>query len=516
MGLKTQSMQSELRAIRSICDGEAAVRTRLLSILQDAHFVTDTGEPLWQRIRGLLRHDKSIPNVAILRQDPTLEEDVQEALGITDEKCEDEEEANALVDQLELFRKLRVIYDGTAEVVSSMKEPSAETVDEALGNLDNIIVKARSNFDDLELIHAGHGSNAQRVVDQVLSLEKPDRILTGFTKFDEASGGFARKDLVLVAANTGGGKSVMAEQMGINAYKHKRNVCIVSFEMDEEEIYARLLSNVSGVPFSTVYLRTFASYTQQQKEYPTRNKLYDTWQSFNKHGEIEGCKFTVWCPTVDATPNQIAAILKPGNYDIVFIDYVGLVSADKEGALWENLGEITKGFKGMARKNDCVVVVMAQLDEDTNKVKYSKAMRHHSSYVWWWNYDDEAKETNQITVHQDKARHCKQFNFNLVCDFETMRFGIADDDPKIQDEDISAKDQVERKQAAAAAAASGEKSAPADEIADMLAAGRANTEARQREFQEKDAKERAEKRVELDLRTRRLANITDDFDENDL
>ncbi len=65
---------------------------------------------------------------------------------------------------------------------------------------------------------------------------------------------------------------------------------------------------------------------------------------------------------------------------------------------------------------------MAQLDEDTNKVKYSKAMRHHSSYVWWWHYDEEAAESGRVKVHQDKTRHCKKFNFDLLVDFENMRF----------------------------------------------------------------------------------------------
>lgn len=246
MGLKTQSTETELRAVRMICDGQASERTRLLSVLQDEHFVTEAGAPVWARIKGLLAHNKAVPSVSLLSQDPTLSADVQEVLVAGQTVGSDEHEVEALVEQLELFRKLRVIYEGTSQIVGSMREPTPETVETALSEMGRTIVKARSNYVDLELIHSGAGSNAHGVVDSVLSTDTPDRIKTGFSEFDKASGGFARKDLVLIAANTGGGKTVMAEQLGINAYLTEcRNVALVSYEMDEEEVYSRLISNIT-------------------------------------------------------------------------------------------------------------------------------------------------------------------------------------------------------------------------------------------------------------------------------
>jgi len=431
---KTVSIESELHAIRSICDGPESVRILLMSRLTVGHFASPTGVPLFDRVSGLARNGKAIPRVPLLRQDPTLTMDAQESLDGDVEACQTEDDATALVDQLEMFRKLRVIYNGSYDIVENIREPSVDTVEKALASMERIIIQARSGTDEIEMVTSGHGSNAKPVVDEVLKNKKLDRIRTGFRQFDSASGGFARKDLVLVAANTGGGKSVMAEQLGINAYLlQNRNVALVSFEMDEEELYARLLSNLTKLPFGKIYLR--------QLNAPQQIKAYNAWKDFNRHGEAAGCKFTIWCPTIDVTPAQIGAVLKPGRYDEVLIDYVGLVEAEQQAALWENLGEITKGFKGVARRNDCVCIVMAQLDEETKKIKYSKAMRHHSSYVWWWIYNEETEETGNIVVIQDKTRHCKKFNFPLLTNFDTMSFEDAKD--RRPAGDVTSKEQAE-------------------------------------------------------------------------
>jgi len=409
-----------------------------MALLNEFHFGYEEAKEVFERIALLAKTGKPIPPMKVLKQDPALSENSKQFItndGV--ELCEDETEARSLIDQLEQFRKLRVIYKGTRSVVENLQEANSESIGLALGELERVIVQARSDYEETGIVTSGEGSNAKPVVDRVLSLDIPDRILTGFTKFDRLSGGFARKDLVLVAATTGGGKSVMAEQLAINSYlKFSKNVALVSFEMDDDELYARLVSNLARVPFSEVYLHKF--------KMGHRQRCYDQWGKFNQHGEDNGCRFSVWAPTVEVTPQQVGATLKPGHFDLILVDYVGLVGTDNQAALWENLGSITKQFKLMANEQDCVVIVFAQLDEDTNKVKYSKAMRHHSSWVWKWAYGDEEKQMNQITIHQDKCRHSEQFDFDLMAKFQFMAFEDAGDATHVTDADTSAKEDNEK------------------------------------------------------------------------
>ena len=412
-------MESELRALATICDGTEVVRATLQAALTEQHFAGEETSELYVRLGSLSHQNRPIPNVKTLRLDPALTDNARAMLDAHTAPAETTDDANALVDQLEQYRKLRVIYNGARDVVDSIREPSPKSIQQAIDALEGVIMGARSQYESAALVTAGRGENAEPVIAQVLDQTKPDRVTTGFKRFDEASGGFARKDLVLVAATTGGGKSVMANQLAINAYLgQNRNVALVSFEMDEEEIYARILAALTDINFSKIYLRRL-SFKQVVR-------CRRAWETFTEHGKRNGCRFSIWCPSFEVTPAQVGAMLKPGNFDEVLIDYVGLVESGENKALWENLGVITRGFKAMARNQDNVVVVMAQLDEESNKVKYSKAMRHHSSYVWKWKYEEEQEETGEITVEMEKARHCRAFNFDLYANFETMSFHDKD------------------------------------------------------------------------------------------
>lgn len=413
--VKTFSIESELAAIGSICDGTDEVKAALLAALTQEHFAGEATGELFVRLGSFTHQDRPIPSVRTLRLDPALTDDARDMLDAKLPVAASADDATALVDQLELYRKLRAIYNGTRDVVDSIREPSPKTVTAALDSLEKVIIAARSQYEGAEMVTSGRGDNATPVVDKILDQTKPDRVITGFRQFDEASGGFARKDLVLVAATTGGGKSVMANQLGLNAYlRQNRNVALVSFEMDDEEIYARIASTMTEIPFDRIYLRRL----NVKQVLQVRRAM----EAFSQHGKRNGCRFSVWCPTFEVTPAQVGAMLKPGGFDEILIDYVGLVDADQKGALWENLGTITRAFKAVARNQNNVVIVMAQLDEETNKVKYSKAMRHHSSYVWKWKYEEEQQETNEVRVEMEKARHCKAFSFDLYANFSVMAF----------------------------------------------------------------------------------------------
>ena len=408
-------MESELRAVASICDGSEVVRATLQAALTEHHFAGEETSELYVRLGSLGHQNRPIPNVKTLRLDPALTENARDMLDARTEPVASVDDANALVDQLEQYRKLRVIYEGARDVVDSIREPSPKAIQKAIDALEGVIMGARSQYEAAALVTAGRGENAEDVVARVLDQTKPDRIITGFKQFDDASGGFARKDLVLVAATTGGGKSVMANQLGMNAYLgQNRNVALVSFEMDAEEIYARILAALTDIDFSKIYLKRLS--------FKQLLRCRRAWEAFTEHGKRNGCRFAIWCPTFEVTPAQVGAMLKPGNFDEILIDYVGLVESGDNKALWENLGIITRGFKTVARNQDNVVIVMAQLDEESNKVKYSKAMRHHSSYVWKWKYEEEQEETGEVTIEMEKARHCRAFNFELYADFSVMSF----------------------------------------------------------------------------------------------
>jgi archaellum biogenesis ATPase FlaH len=78
-------------------------------------------------------------------------------------------------------------------------------------------------------------------------LEGTNMISTGWEAVDKLLyGGICRKELVLFAANSGGGKSVCLANLGLNFIKQKYNVLYVSLELSEDTIAQRFDTMLTG------------------------------------------------------------------------------------------------------------------------------------------------------------------------------------------------------------------------------------------------------------------------------
>lgn len=75
---------------------------------------------------------------------------------------------------------------------------------------------------------------------------------TGLASFDGATGGF--QNLTLLAGETGVGKSTMGLNLGVGAIRQNADTAVLFFtlEMSKDTLYARLLSQASGVPYAQV------------------------------------------------------------------------------------------------------------------------------------------------------------------------------------------------------------------------------------------------------------------------
>ncbi|MGZ8924421.1 MAG: DnaB-like helicase C-terminal domain-containing protein [Nitrososphaeraceae archaeon] len=88
--------------------------------------------------------------------------------------------------------------------------------------------------------------------DPSLRLERqlliPDRIPTGWSEVDELmGGGIARTELLLVSANSGGGKSITLGNLSLNLSSQGLHVLYLSLELSEDMIAQRFDTMLSGV-----------------------------------------------------------------------------------------------------------------------------------------------------------------------------------------------------------------------------------------------------------------------------
>ena len=74
-------------------------------------------------------------------------------------------------------------------------------------------------------------------------------------EFDAINGGFATQELVLLGGRRGSGKSIISLNMALNRFLEGNTVAFFTIEMRYKEVYDRVLSIISEVPF-LIYLET--------------------------------------------------------------------------------------------------------------------------------------------------------------------------------------------------------------------------------------------------------------------
>lgn len=163
---------------------------------------------------------------------------------------------------------------------------------------------------------------------------------TGWNEFDEVlGGGLGRKQMLLFSANSGGGKSIVMANMGLNYVLKGYSVLYVSLELSEEMVDSRLIQIVSGM-----------NSNQWKNDIPTASTRINT--ILNDGAGVMAVKRM----SQGSNSNDIRSYLKDfilvygTSPDVIIVDYLDLmgsnekISADnifqKDKAAGEELREI--------------------------------------------------------------------------------------------------------------------------------------------------------------------------------
>lgn len=182
-------------------------------------------------------------------------------------------------------------------------------------------------------------------------------ITTGFTDLDLMTSGLQRSDLILLAGRPSMGKTSLGMNIAYNAARKGHAVAVFSLEMGGKQLAMRLLARHSGIP---------------------SNKLRAGWIDDEDWEKVvvAGDHLSDLCLSVDETVGSPissmrgklrrlkARIKRP--LDLVVVDYLGLMqSEDESPAHRENrnqeISQISRGLKGLAREFDVPVLALAQL-----------------------------------------------------------------------------------------------------------------------------------------------------------
>lgn len=180
-------------------------------------------------------------------------------------------------------------------------------------------------------------------------------IPTGFKDLDNILAGFQRSDLVVLAARPSMGKTALALNFAHNvAVKSQEPVLLFSLEMSKEQLVDRLLAMESGV--DAWALRT--------------GNLTDA--DFEKIGHAMGTLSEAQIFIDDSPSITISDLRTKARREahkrplgLIIVDYLQLMSGggryNAEGNRVQEISEISRGLKGVARELNVPVLALSQL-----------------------------------------------------------------------------------------------------------------------------------------------------------
>ncbi len=232
----------------------------------------------------------------------------------------------------------KVLQELIEEAESRLFEVSQQHVKQSVVSLESVLAESFERLDDL---HKDKG--------------KLRGVPTGYRDLDAMLAGLQRSDLFIIAARPSMGKTAFVLNLAHKvATQAKESVLIFSLEMSKEQLVDRLLAMESGV--DAWALRT--------------GKLTD--DDFERLGEAMGTLSEAKI-YIDDTPGITVSDLRTKarreahsqQLGLIIVDYLQLMSGgnrfSSEGNRVQEISEISRGLKGIARELNVPLIALSQL-----------------------------------------------------------------------------------------------------------------------------------------------------------
>ena len=193
-------------------------------------------------------------------------------------------------------------------------------------------------------------------------------LLTGFSNLDHILHGLQRSDLMIIAARPGVGKTAFALNVATNIAQREpeKNILIFTLEMANGQLVRRMLCSIAGIENDAI-----SKSNLEMGEFVKLNKARQAlWKS---HIYID--------QTAMQTPGDILAksrrfmIENNCNIDLIIIDYMQLMSCPGKESRQQEVAEISRNMKLLAKEINVPVIVLSQLSRNA-EMKSEKPQLH--------------------------------------------------------------------------------------------------------------------------------------------
>jgi len=235
-------------------------------------------------------------------------------------------------------------------------------------------------------------------------------IPTGFLDLDYKTAGLQPSDLILIAARPSMGKTAFVLNIAQHvAFKQNKSVAIFSLEMSKEQLVNRL----------------FALEAQVEAQSLRTGNLKDAdWEKLIESADIIGKSNLIIDDTSGISITELRSKCRKfkleHGLDLIIIDYLQLMSgsSSKNESRQNEVAEISRALKGVARELNVPVIALSQLSRDVEKrtdhrpmmsdLRESGAIEQDADVVMfiyrddYYNPDTEKKNVAEIIIGKQR------------------------------------------------------------------------------------------------------------------
>lgn len=256
-------------------------------------------------------------------------------------------------------------------------------------------------------------------------------LMTGYSVFDKATNGCKPADFILIAGESGFGKSLALMNFAVQVWlqaasikevspsKEGKNLVFFSLEMPYEDCFNRLLSRLSGIP--SMKLDNPAKYHLEPEEFKKIKEVLKFIKEYPYEFEIVDIS--------EASANDLDLVLNDVQYriDAVFVDYLGIMRTNEKNddSDWMKQGVISYELRAIARKRFLPLFSAVQLNRKAqakdsaeniglNRLARSATIATHATQVLQIENRPKEEHFPTMPIHIIKNRRGNKGKFNLI------------------------------------------------------------------------------------------------------
>lgn len=350
-----QSIEAEQCVLGAMITDKNAI-AEAIEKLEEEDFYRDGHKVIFKTISEMFKDDMPVDLVTLLERLKATEK-LEKAGGVTYVS----ELGSSLLTTINLSAYIKIVKEKS--ILRKLIKASTSIIEDSYnkqGEVENVLEGAEkrifdiaekrntSDFEPLNVVLERGFVEIERIFNNKGEITG---VGSGFIDLDAKTSGFQKGDMVLIAARPSMGKTTFALNIAEHAaLREGKSVVVFSLEMSKEQLAYKLLCSEANVDM--LRLRTGAL---EDKD----------WESIARAtGPLSKAKIYIDDTagvTVMEMRSKCRRLKLEYGIDLIVIDYLQLMSGSSNESRQQEVSEISRSIKALAKEMECPVIALSQL-----------------------------------------------------------------------------------------------------------------------------------------------------------